>query len=56
MNRTDLVQLQQEKIGKFNYDGLDNWNILNDVKNGWWSQAGSPGGLYPPANRLVWPD
>ena len=56
LERKDLKQLQREKIGRFNYDGLDNWNVISDVKKGWWSEHVQAGGLYPSPVRMQWPD
>lgn len=53
LNRKDLVQLEEEKIGKFSYDGWDNWDRK---KGGWWSEHIQAGDIYPSPSRMVWPD
>lgn len=56
LERKDLKQLNREKIGKFNYDGLDNWPAKGQQK-GWWNDNISAGkGLYHPPNKMLWPD
>lgn len=56
VQRRDQKQLEDEKINKFKYDGLDNWNILSDVNKGWWGSHIKAGGLYPAPKDLVWAD
>ena len=56
LERKDLVQLQNEKIGKFKLDGLDNWPSKSK-QLGWWGdhiQAGN--GLYSAPKDMVWVD
>ena len=57
LERRDLKQLNGgNKIGKFKYDGLDNWNVISDVNKGWWGDHIEAGGLYPAPRDLVWAD
>ena len=56
LKRRDQKQLESEKIGRFKYDGLDNWDIISDVNKGWLGDHVQPGGLYPAPIRSVWPD
>lgn len=56
LERRDMKQLQNEKLDRFNYDGLDNWDIISDVKKGWWGDHIQAGGLYPAPKDLVWAD
>lgn len=56
LERRDMKQLRQEKIGQFKYDGLDNWGIISDVKKGWFGDHIKAGGLYPAPSTMVWAD
>lgn len=52
LERTDLAQLQKEKIGKLNYDGFDNFP---QVMKGWWAST-TEGDIYSAPRDMVWPD
>ena len=54
LERRDLKQLQSEKIGRRNYDGLDGFP---GVLKGWWADATPVAdNLYQAPSRMVWPD
>lgn len=55
LERKDLRELNKD-ISHYNYDGLDNWNIISDVNKGWFGDHISAGGLYPAPKDLVWTD
>jgi hypothetical protein len=59
LERRDLRQLHYgpDKIAKFSYNGLDNWDIISDVKKGWWGEHIEAGnGLYKAPKDLIWVD
>ena len=55
LERRDMKQLRKEKL-RFNYDGLDNWNVISDVNKGWWGDHIKAGGLYPAPKDMIWAD
>lgn len=54
LERKDMVQLKNEKIGRFKYNGYDGFPT---VLKGWWGSS-SPvaDNLYISSDRLIWPD
>ena len=56
LERRDMKQLRREQLDRFNYDGLDNWNVISDVNKGWWGDHIKAGGLYPAPKNMVWAD